>query len=447
MAHLIFYANRLIKAGTVLSAFCFLLILATPVIPAAGQSLSGYERSLGCQMLELTKQDIKKNYYDPAIRGYDLDANFKVADEQITSAKTLSEIFGIIGTAVTAIDDSHTFFIPPPMTHVVDYGWHMKVFGDTCYVVAVRPGSDAEKKGMKVGDRVVEVDGIVLTRGNLWKMKYAYRVMPRVGMSVVLQSPDGSQRKLEALAKVELDPRVTAMSRYDYYIHTVREIQAEARLYEHRYYQAQDVVIWKMPDFDFPDTGVRDIVGKMRKSKAVILDLRGNPGGIVKTLQTFVGYFFDHDVRIAELKGRKEKAPIVGKSQGKDSFPGKLIVLVDSGSASAAEVFARVVQLEKRGTVIGDRTAGAVMQAKFFEHEGGANNAISYGSFIANADLIMVDGASLERVGVTPDELMLPGATELATNHDPVLTRAARLAGMDLAPDKAGAMFPVVWPK
>jgi C-terminal processing protease CtpA/Prc len=70
-----------------------------------------------------------------------------------------------------------------------------------------------------------------------------------------------------------------------------------------------------------------------------------------------------------------------------------------------------------------------------------------YGASITNADVIMSDGKSLEHVGVTPDELLLPTAADLAAKRDPVLSRAAALVGMQLAPEKAGAMFPIEWRK
>jgi carboxyl-terminal processing protease len=116
-----------------------------------------------------------------------------------------------------------------------------------------------------------------------------------------------------------------------------------------------------MPGFDISPERVDQIMARVRKFKTLILDLRGNGGGYQLTLERLVGYFFDHDVKIADLKGRKEMKSIVTKTLSDKVFKGQLIVLVDSASASASELFARIVQLERRGTVIGDNTAGAVM--------------------------------------------------------------------------------------
>ena len=127
-------------------------------------------------------------------------------------------------------------------------------------------------------------------------------------------------------------------------------------------------------------------------------------------------------------------------------FTGKLIVLVDSGSASAAELLARVVQLEHRGTVIGDRTAGAVMESIIYIEKQGFGTIILYGFSVTEANLIMSDGKSLEKTGVVPDQLLLPTAADLAAGRDPVLAHAAELAGMKLDPVEAGKLFPFEWP-
>jgi C-terminal processing protease CtpA/Prc len=112
---------------------------------------------------------------------------------------------------------------------------------------------------------------------------------------------------------------------------------------------------------------------------------------------------------MADIKTRKESKPVIARTRGKNSvFEGKVVVLVDSDSGSASEVFARVMQLEKRGTVIGDRSAGAVMRSIYRSYEMGTERIVSWGANITNADAIMSDGKSLEKVGVIPDELVLP---------------------------------------
>lgn len=101
-------------------------------------------------------------------------------------------------------------------------------------------------------------------------------------------------------------------------------------------------------------------MAKARKHAVLVVDLRGNPGGAVECLQYLLGGVFDHEVKIADKIMRSKTTPMVTKSHH-DPFTGKLIVLVDSGSSSGAELFARVVQIEKRGTVIGDRSSGLVL--------------------------------------------------------------------------------------
>jgi carboxyl-terminal processing protease len=270
-------------------------------------------------------------------------------------------------------------------------------------------------------------------------------------MRLVVQSPGQEARQVEVAAKVRQERRVIDLvgknATFDVN-ELIRESETSAQLRGHRFRKIGGAVIWKMPTFSFVPEQVDSIIGEyVRGNSALILDLRGNGGGYIETLERLAGYFFDHDVKIADRKGRKPMKPMIGKTRGKDGFTGKLIVLIDSKSGSSSELFARLVQLEKRGVVIGDTSAGAVMQSIFHQQEMGVNTIVMYGTSITDADVIMGDGKSLEHTGVQPDELLLPTAEDMAAKRDPVLVRAAELVGVKLDPAKAGAMFPIEWKK
>jgi C-terminal processing protease CtpA/Prc len=210
--------------------------------------------------------------------------------------------------------------------------------------------------------------------------------------------------------------------------------------------ESGDLMILKVPVFFFSELEANDMVGKARKHSALILDLRSNPGGAEDSLKYLLSALFDNDITIGERVRRDDRKQLIAKSHHKP-FTGKLVVLVDSNSASASELFARVVQLEKRGPVMGDHSSGSVMEAQHYSYQTGMGIVAFFGASITEADLVMIDGKSLEHVGVTPDEIVLPTAEDLATGRDPVIAHAAQVLGFKITPEEAGKFFPYEWPK
>ena len=406
------------------------------------------DRNRGIVMSKLIKDYLKEYYYDPNYHGMDLDARFKAADDRIRNAANISEVLGIIAQAMAELNDSHTFFIPPSRPVDVDYGWKMQMIGDQCLVTVVDSGSDAEAQGLKPGDEVLSLNGFKPTRDNLWKMDYNFSVLrPQPGKHIVVRTPEGQDRDLAIKAKVEKRPK--EINPEEWFNQSFKDQEDEKKLPTYSNL-GENAIIWKLRHFDLTESNIGDMMKRARQHKALILDLRGNGGGEEVALQKLIGYFFDHDITIGEMKRRKESKPLKAKAHTDNLFKGQLVVLIDSQSASASELFARVIQLEKRGTIVGDRSSGAVMRSIFRPGALGdvsSGNMIFYGASITDADIVMADGKGLERVGVTPDEVALPKPADLAAKRDPVLARAAALVGADISAEKAAAMFAPEKPK
>jgi len=428
----------------------FLIILTTitvisiPVVVSPTQKAGKFEIEQWREVLRDVKRELKSSYYDPEFHGMNIESRFELADAKMKTAESLGQLVGIVAQVLIDLNDSHTLFVPPFNATRVEYGWLLRPVGSECYVAAVRPGSDAEAKGLRVGDKVLSIDGRPLDRTKVWLANYLYYMLrPQSFVTLVVESPEKHVRQIVIKSRVrEGSAILTGHSLQEFDL----DVAEERRLGRHRFYEPNEqVLIWKMPAFELSEDELASKFGKLKNRRALILDLRGNPGGYVSVLEQFAGYFFDSNIKLADLHGRKKFEPMIAKSRKEKAFKGELIVLIDGDSASAAEVFARVVQLEKRGIIVGDRSAGAVMQSRYYPLKLGVEKSLYFGISATEADVVMNDGKSLENVGVVPDELMLPTPQEMSMHYDPVLSHAAALVGLKLDPKKAGELFPVEW--
>lgn len=427
--------------------FCLMalaVMIADLTWTADPQGLTRFDREQGRMMLRVVKNSLTSYYYDPGYKGLPLEEIFAKTDEAITRATSHAEIFSAIAGTLRSFDDSHTFFVPPGWAAKIEYSWTIQMIGQKCYLKAIQPGSEAESLGLKKGDLVLSIDGQQPSRENLWDMIYDQRILaPRASTLLVVKSPGGPEREAIVRAKVQQQKRV--WTKGTDLADLIRSIKDQAHFDRHRYYESgDDLMIWKMPQFDMTREEVGRMIARTRKHQGLILDLRGNPGGAVETLEFMVGGFLGEKVRIGDVKSRLKVDPVVSR-KSPEVFEGTLVVLVDSDSGSAAEIFARQMQLSGRAKVLGDRSSGSVMMSRFYDGKVGMGTTMFFGSSITVADIIMTDGKSLEKSGVSPDEVILPTGEDLVNDRDPVLTRAAALCGVNLDPVKAGSLFPIEW--
>ncbi len=402
------------------------------------------ERDLGIMMLRRAKGRLISDYYDTTFHGFSLAARCAEAEQEIAKAQSNAQIFRIIGQVFMDLGDSHTLFLPPARTARVRYGWTSMVVGDACYVRTVNRKSDAAKQGLRPGDRIEAINGIAVNRARLWKLQYLFEALdPQGGLHVAVETLTGEKRELDLMAEVKQEAKQIdlvgdfAEQSVD---KLVRRSEAAAKLHASAFAEVGDTLVWRLPGFNRLPSELDDGIRRMGHAKSVILDLRGNKGGLEDTMVELISRVFNRDVTVGVTQERDKKTTLLVKGAG-SAFMGLLIVLVDGESASAAEIFARVVQIEDRGIVIGDRTEGAVQRARRFPELVGANPGVLMGISVTVGTFIMRDGRPLENVGVMPDLPVRPTGADMAARRDPALARALAQTGHKLTPQEAGRLL------
>jgi carboxyl-terminal processing protease len=274
-------------------------------------------------------------------------------------------------------------------------------------IIEVTPGSPADQAGIKAGDMVLAVDGIETSQMSF--IEFVGRVRGKVNSKVklTLQRAGTNKRETVELKRV----RITL-----------------------------DTVSWKMLDdgigsiklsqFDMHSVeNVKKALDEFKKSgnlKALLLDVRGNTGGLLEQAVELVDMFVAEGL-IVKLESRK-KGEITSFEADKDVLvPPDLpiAVLIDERSASASEVLAGALKALHRATLIGARTFGKGAVNRLYELPDGS------GVLLTVAHYTVGDGIKIEGAGVAPD--IEVGATPPLPEGSDVKARQEWLAAYEKA--------------
>lgn len=440
-------ANRF-RTRACFGAVTVMLAFAAATTPAAQPAgMSDSDRRTAYQMLDGVHRAIEAHYFDPTFKGHDLAALASTAKDRIGKANTVADALAAIAQFELELDDLHTTFNPPWLSVASDYGWQMGIVGSDCYVIAVDPKSDAARQGVVVGEQVKAVNGFVPTRANLWRLEYLFNALhPLPGLHADLVSPAGQARTLDLDAKVHAMHAVLDISSASSGMDWSRIERANEkywmRLEPVTVRSIPDVLLIRMPSFLLTAGEVRRRFHDLHGRAALVLDLRGNPGGAGEALNELLGELYADDFTLGTRIHRSAKTPWVVKGTGKNAYTGRVMVLVDAQSASASELFARAMQLTDRGTVIGDTTSGAVMEANEIPLEvNSGENVVVYGTSVTVSDVEMSDHGRLEKSGVTPDFIVLPTAQDMSVGRDPALAQALKFVGHPMDATAAAKLY------
>lgn len=235
-------------------------------------------------------------------------------------------------------------------------GVSVEIADGTPTILGVTDGSPADRAGVRPGDRLLAVDGV--PTAGLNARAIALRLAGEKGSKVKLL--------LERGVRLEPDSMSVAVKRDipkpQHYVRATLMLDATTGYV-------------KLGEFGEKSADeVHDAVNALRDQKAtrLILDLRGNPGGIVTEAIAMASQFLPNNSLVFSTKGRQRSVNQQYRTKSAGDFQGLLmVVLVDQGSASAAEALAGSLQDNDRAVIAGRRSFGkALMQTGFLVPDG-----------------------------------------------------------------------------
>jgi carboxyl-terminal processing protease len=289
--------------------------------------------------------------------------------------------------ATNSLDQYSAFLTPDQLNEVysqiegnfVGLGIELKVQASALTIIRVISGSPAEQAGVRSGDRIVVIDG------------QSTASMSTDQAANLLQGVDGS---LVALSVVGADglERQMNIRRRKVEVPSVDQVQVIDRQKGIGYCRLSC----------FQKTTARDLDAALWKlqregMQSLIIDMRGNPGGLLVASVEAVDRFVQHGV-IVTTHGRsiQEDSTFTAHAEGTWQVP--LVVIVDQDSASAAEIFAGAIRDLHRGTIVGTRTYGKGSVQGIFPLDG-----TTAGVRLTTAKFYSPSGRPYSQIGVEPD--------------------------------------------
>jgi len=349
---------------------------------------------------------IDENYLYPDFGGADWAAVRTEFEPRIAAAANDAAFYELIGVMVNQLGDDHSRFLPPSAAQQQDQltsGREEQVgigvitlpLSDSLLIQHIFPDSPAARAGLRARDRIVTIDGFF----------YAQRD---------IQGPEGSKVRLTVVRPGEQSRDIMITRR-----HMEGRITPLVRRLPGDVGYLNITTLW-VNDMDAQVSQALAEINMPTPLNGLIIDLRSNPGGWRSVLTGILGHFVRDNV--GSFTSRKGDLPLLiepGASPDLRGIP--LVVLVDSATASYAELIAAVLQRRAGAVVLGAPSAGNTETIYSYELSGGAR------LWVAQEGFRLSDGTNLEGLGVQPDMSVLDDWTRYSEAQDPGIMLATQL--------------------
>ncbi|MBO9540045.1 S41 family peptidase [bacterium] len=294
--------------------------------------------------------------------------------------------YGAIRGLLESLDDPYTRFMEPKVFKSMQDERHGSFFGigiqigmnkdKHLSVIAPIEDTPAAKAGLKSGDHIVEIDG--KTTKSMAIEEAVSHIRGNKGTKVTLKIQRGAQKPFDvAIIRDSIATKAVK----------TRDLESNIGYIRLSTFMNENA-----------DQDMRLALDKFKNKSALVLDLRGNPGGLLPNAVSIGSMFIDKGVPVVQIvdrEGNRETLDSTGRLAIPKNKP--VVVLVDGGSASASEILSGALQDTHRATLVGTKTFGKGLVQTVHALDGGSGVAITTNKYLTSG------GNDINKKGITPD--------------------------------------------
>lgn len=422
------------KMPVILQAGIWALACGVSGFCRADETAGAAWADLRAETFDVVWRTVNDSYHDPTFGGLDWPAVGERYRARLSGVEDKAALRALLQTMLGELRQTHfailpremAVFTPEERSRAGTLGLTVTWAAGELAIEEVAPGSPGAAAGLTAGEVLRGIDEIEFADLGPWldrlEISPARRVLYLTGLAASrLRGPVGKTVHLR-LGAAPAEVRQLELPFADHPgewsepmgdlpsvpIQVLRRCEPDGLAYLRFNVFARAV----MKDF-------RALLRQLPADGGLVLDLRGNPGGLTVMASGLSGWLSD---RVFPLGTMQLRAGHIGYTVHPQpgAFLGPVAVLIDGSSASTSEILAAGLQEAGRVRVFGEPSPGAALPSLF--------KALPTGDLLqhAVADLQTPGGVLIEGRGVTPDEIVPRTAADLAAGRDPVVEAARR---------------------